>query len=257
VLRRFEVYAIGADSPAGAVRRFEEACRRSGRHVPEVLDSAVGWNRSGAPVHLVWEHAFASPEAYRRYMVHPFHAAVLDRYILQDSPERVVTDDTLGAGLVGYSCDDAVYRLRRGVRRLVLLRLRAEAPAGAVERLWRRLHDAPAASPSMVVSVAAANTMGPAWFDGMTPITGPPRWTHLWEQGFASEGGFDDYRHGPSALAAVERGGSEDWGRWSDGVVTRVADVHYVINGNTDDTAGDSDEIDNNHTTNDANNTGV
>ena len=63
---------------------------------------------------LVWEHAFASPEAYRRYMVHPYHAGVLDRYLLHDSPERVVIDNDLGAGLVGYALRRS--RLRHGRR---------------------------------------------------------------------------------------------------------------------------------------------
>ncbi len=245
MLRRVEVYAIAADAPAPAVQRFVEACRRCGRHIPEVLDSAVGWNRSEAPVHLVWEHAFASPEAYRRYMVHPFHATVLDRYILQDSPERVVADDTLGAGLVGYRCDEPAFRLRSGVRRLVLLRLRAGAPADAVERLCHQLHDVPGAAPSMAVSVMAANTMGAAWFDGVTPITGPPRWTHVWEQGFASQRALDEYRQGSSELAVVERGGVAEWARWSDGVVTAVADIHYTVV-----SAADADDTHDNHDTN-------
>ena len=37
----------------------------------------------------------------------------------------------------------------------------------------------------MILSVVGANTLGSAWFDGVTPIAGRPRWTHLWEQGFA------------------------------------------------------------------------
>ena len=84
MLRRFEVYALRPDAPADAVVGLEEACRRCGRFIPEVLDGAVGTNLSDAPVQLVWEHAYASPEAYRRYMVHPYHAAVIDRYLLPD-----------------------------------------------------------------------------------------------------------------------------------------------------------------------------
>ena len=48
----------------------------------------MGTNLSDAPVQLVWEHAYESPEAYRRYMVHPYHAVVIDRYLLPDAPER-------------------------------------------------------------------------------------------------------------------------------------------------------------------------
>jgi len=224
VLRRFETYAVAADAPADPVRRLEEACRDCGRHIPEVLDSAVGWNLSGAPVHLVWEHAFESPEAYRRYMVHPFHATVLDRYILPDSPERVVADDTMGAGLVGYRCEEPVFRIDGGVRRLVLLRLDTAAARRDVAQLHEALVAVPARVPEMAVSVVGANTMGPAWFDGVTPITGPPRWTHVWEQGFASLADLDAYRHGSSPLAAVERAG---WRGWAGGIVRRAAEIHY------------------------------
>ena len=114
------------------------ACRRCGQFIPEVLYSAVGWNLSDAPVHLVWEHAFASPEAYQRYMVHPFHAAVLDRYLLHDSPERVVTDNDLGAGLVGYQCDEPRVRHGRGrAPAVLLLRLDRRAAAGGAPA-WSR-----------------------------------------------------------------------------------------------------------------------
>jgi hypothetical protein len=232
VLRRFEAYAVAPGAPRHGVDRLEAACRRCGSHIPEVLDSAVGWNLSEAPVQLVWEHAYASPEAYRRYMVHPFHATVLDRYVLQDSPERVVADDTMGAGLVGYECPGAHYRMDGGVRRLVLLRLdstataaTADAAAGdAVAQLGEELASVPATVPEMVVSVFGANTMGPAWFDGVTPVSGPPRWTHLWEQGFESLTALASYRRGGSAMAAVERAG---WEGWAGGVVRRSAEIYY------------------------------
>jgi hypothetical protein len=78
----------------------------------------------------------------------------------------------------------------------------------------------------MSVSIMAANSMGSAWFDGVTPVMGPPRWTHLWEQGFSSLAALDSYRHGDSALAAVERGG---WDRWMDGIVKRSAELFYEV----------------------------
>jgi hypothetical protein len=226
MLRRFEVYALRPDAPADRVRDLEAACRHCGRFIPEVLDSAVGTNLSDAPVHLVWEHAYASPEAYRRYMVHPYHATVLDRYLLPDSPERIVFDDSLEAGLVGYSCDGPSYRMGHGVRRLVLLRLDRDASDGDLARMAATLGAVPREVPDMVVSIMAANTMGRAWFDGVTPITGPPRWTHLWEQGFSGRDAHDAYRRGGSAMAAVERAG---WDSWMDGIVWRWAELFYEV----------------------------
>jgi hypothetical protein len=226
LLRRFEVYAVRPGAGVDSLRDLEAACGKCGRFIPEVLDSIVGTNLSDAPVQLVWEHAYASPEAYGRYMVHPYHAAVLDRYLLQDSPERVVSDDPLGAGLVGYACDAPAYRMTSGIRRLVLLRLEAGASTKDLARLGEALRRAPEGAPELVLSVTGANTMGPAWFDGVTPITGPPRWTHLWEQGFASRDALDSYRHGDSTMAAVERA---SWSGWMGGIVRRSVELFYDV----------------------------
>jgi len=228
MLRRFEVYALSPDAPAERVRDLEEACRRCGRFIPEVLDCAVGQNLSDAPVQLVWEHAYAPPEAYRRYMVHPYHAVVVDRYLLPDAPGRIVIDGPSGAGLYGYACDTPSYRMRSGVRRLVLLRVGSESSGAEVSKLREELEGAPEVVPDMVVSVLAANTMGSAWFDGVTPVMGPPRWTHLWEQGFRSLDALEAYRQGGSTPAAMERVG---WDQGTGGVVSRAAELFYEVRG--------------------------
>lgn len=228
MLRRFEMYSVAQEAADDAVRALATACRRCGEYIAEVSHSAVGWNLSDAPVQLVWEHAFASPEAYQRYMVHPFHAAVLDRYILADSPERVVSDNDLGAGLVGYHCDGPVFEMKRGVRRLVLLRVAGQAAPGDVRRMEDVLHDVPAGADQMIVSVVGANTLGPAWFDGVTPVGGRARWTHLWEQGFLDWDDLEAYRHGGSSLAVTER---LRWDGWMDGIIESAVDLSYEIDG--------------------------
>lgn len=228
MIRRFEIYRIRADAPSQAVAALETACRRAGRFIPEVLYSAVGWNGSEAPAHLVWEHAFASAETYQRYMVHPFHADVLDRYLLHDSPERVVVDDGLGAGLIGYHCAGPVFELSAGIRRLVLLRVDRRASAADVSGLTDRLGQVGAKGHGLVLSVVGANTLGSAWFDGVTPITGRPRWTHLWEQGFPGSDELHAYLTGPSALADAERRG---WDGWRHGIIERSASLHYRVDG--------------------------
>jgi hypothetical protein len=230
VLRRFEIYAIDAAVPAPSVTAFEDACAGSGRFIPEVLYSKVGRNLSDAPVRLVWEHAFDSVEAYRRYMVHPYHAAVLDRYLLHDSPERIVQDDDLGAGLVGYHCDGPVFDMAGGVRRLVFLRVERHASPAEMGRLEQALGDA-ARSESMPVSVVSPNTLGAAWFDAVTPMAGRPRWTHLWEQGFDDLEAFEAYRDGASPAAEAERRG---WVGSMDEIVRGTASVLYELDPLTD-----------------------
>ncbi len=205
MLRRYEMYSIRPDAPPDEVQRLADSFLRCGSIIPEVLDSAVGTNLSDLPLQLVWEHAYESPEAYQRYMVHPFHACILDRALLADSPERIVTANDVGAGLVGYVCDTPVYRLAAGIRRLVLLEL---SPGEAAELSRAVAGDID----GLRVSVVAANSMASAWFDGVTPITAPPRWSYVWEQGWDSLAAFEAYRRSP--LAGVEPEG-------------RSASVHY------------------------------
>lgn len=216
---------MAAPRSSDGVRALESACRRCGEHIAEVTHSRVGWNLSEIPVQLVWEHAFASTEAYRRYMVHPYHAAVLDRYLLHDSPERVVTDNDLGAGLVGYQCDTAAFEMATGVRRLVLLRVDRATALDDIRRMEVVLGQASTLVEEMTLSVVGANTLGPAWFDGVTPMAGRPRWTHLWEQGFVDRHGLDAYRQGPSEPAEAERG----WDRWMNGIIVDAVSLYYSI----------------------------
>jgi hypothetical protein len=228
VLRRLEIYDLAAGETGSGVDALVSACRRCGQFIPEVLYSRVGWNLSDAPARLVWEHAFDSPEAYRTYMAHPYHADVLDRYLLHDSPERVVVDTGLGAGLVGYHCQGPVFEMARGVRGLVLLRVSRGASPAEIHRLERTLADGPESADQMIVSVVGANTLGPAWFDGVSEITGRPRFTHLWEQGFAGIESFHAYRHGASALADAERRGFDGW---MNGMIEDAVGLHYEIDG--------------------------
>jgi len=226
VLRRFELYTLAPAAPPGTVGDFERACRTCGRYIPEVLDSATGRNESPAPVQLAWEHAFDSAEAYHRYMVHPFHAAVLDRYLLYDSPERVVTHNALGAGLVGYECDGPAYRMERGVRRLVLLKVGDDVSADGARGVTVELTSADAGISGLVVSVVAANSLGAAWFDGVTPVGPPPKWTHLWEQAFESADAFASYRARSTWRAGADPAA---WNTETGGLVSDVAEIWYSI----------------------------
>jgi hypothetical protein len=55
-----------------------------------------------------------------------------------------------------------------------------------------------------------------------------PRWTHVWEQGFADRAAFDAYRLSPAATAGAAR---DAWADWSEGRVRRVAEVFYALRG--------------------------
>ncbi len=226
MLRRFEIYSLRPDAPAADVARLRISLRDCGRHIPEVLHSAIGTNMAEGALQLAWEHAYESPEAYQRYMVHPFHAGILDRYLMADGPERVTSDNGLLAGIGGYECETPDYFQPGGVRRLVMLQLAPDASPAQLAAMGAALRNAPAESPELVTSVFAENTMASRWFDGVTPITAAPAWSHLWEQGFVSLDGAETYLTGPSALASAER---EDWAGWMDGLVLDELHVTYEL----------------------------
>ena len=227
MLRRFEIYTLREDAPPDRLQRLEEAFRSCGQFIPEVNHSVVGKNLSDQPIHMVWEHSYDSPEAYQRYMIHPFHANVLDRYLLNDSPERVVTNSPLGDGvLVGYSCEEPIYYMKEGVRKVVLFGLSGpdadSQRAGFIASL-RKLADS---EKGVLLSVVEPNTMGIAWFDGVTPILPPSRWTHIWELGFESLDAYHAYQEGGSQLARSENDGWTGEGR---GVVSQAVELHYRV----------------------------
>ena len=182
MLRRFEIYSVATDAPAPAVQAMARAMRDCQAFIPEVLHSAIGYARSETSLNFVWEHAYASPETYRRYMAHPYHAAILDRYLLNDSPERIIADNDYGLGLAGYSCETPEYFLPDGAaRRLVALRLRDGA-----EREFAAIAADEAKRSLMSVSVLRDNSFASRWFDGETLTGLETPFTHLWEQGFAT-----------------------------------------------------------------------
>jgi hypothetical protein len=177
-----------AEARAGLVR----ALRDCPRYIPEVLDSAIGWNRSSAAIDLVWEQAYADPEAYERYMRHPFHICVLDHYLLPDNPEAILAPSALGLGLLGYTIATPEYRASQGLRRVLALRIDPQADPQRVAALDRALRSLPVATRGPLLSVVGYNHMGLEWFDA---------WTHVWEQVFPDEAALDEFRARPSPLA--------------------------------------------------------
>ena len=212
MLRRFEIYSLDPGAPADKVEAMDLSMRHARKVIPEVLHSAVGYNKSPVGLHVVWEHAYASPKAYQRYMIHPFHANVYDRYLLNDSPERLVNNNEYDVGLLGYSCDTPVYFLPAGsARRLVLLRLKPDS-----EKAFRAITEqAKAANPKMLNSALADNSFATRWLDGETQILDSTTYTHIWEQGYAS-------------LADAEAAGNA-WQAAAGDMVERVIELWYEI----------------------------
>ncbi len=212
MLRRWEIYTLAPNAPKARVEEMERRLLECQRHLPELLHSAIGYNTSPAGYDVAWEHAYESPESYQRYMVRPYHSNIIDRFLLNDSPERVVTDSDLDAGLVGYACDGPVFYLPPGYsRRLVLLRLKPGSADGFAAITAR----SEAANPRMVLSVFAENTFATRWMDGVNQIYPETTYTHIWEQGYAT-------------LADAETG-STDWQAAAGGMVEKTLELWYTI----------------------------
>jgi len=180
VLRRFESYAFPDTTTTEQVAELARVLRRAGRFVPEVLWSAVGTNRSDANVELVWEHAYDGPDAYARYMCHPYHICVLDRYLLPESPECITAPRAgLGLGLFGYEVEGTPFRRDRGIRRVVAMKAARDVSPEKWDAFVSELADRTSRVPELRLSIVGANTMGLEWF--------PDGWTHVWEQAFDDE----------------------------------------------------------------------
>jgi hypothetical protein len=200
MLRRLETYGFHPDTTPEQIDELARVLRRTGWFIPEVLDSAVGRNRSSAGVDLVWEHSYESPASYAKYMCEPYHICILDRYLLPEAPECITASRReLMLGLMGYEIDGAPFRRDAGIRRIVALKAEAGFDAFAGELRAR---------PGLAVSVVAPNIMGLEWF--------PTGWTHLWEQAYEDD-------------AAMEAAIADEADLLARGPVAEWVDIHYVI----------------------------
>lgn len=198
-LRRWEMFSLAPDAPAAARDRLWRAMRDCDRFIPGITRCAIGTNTAGPPIDLVWETTYESVGAYATtYMTHPYHAALLDRFLLPDCPERITTTNPLGAGLIGYPVERVRPLGPVAIRRLLLLDFDdAGTAAGAAATVA-------ATDDGWSESILAENTMTTRWFDGETEMGFRAAWSHLWDQCFASAEQYESHRRGESRAAAVE-----------------------------------------------------
>jgi hypothetical protein len=209
MLRRFESYGFHETTTPEQVAELERVLLHAGDFIPEVLYSAVGRNESDTDAELVWEHAYEGPDAYARYMCHPYHICILDRYLLPECPECITASRPgAGVGLLGYEIDGAPFRHEGGIRRLVAMK----AAEGTDDETWRafasELEDRPSHAAGMRVSIVVPNIMGLEWF--------PDGWTHLWEQAYDDE-------------PAMRRALADEAGALDAGPIEGRVDLHYRL----------------------------
>lgn len=208
ILRRFEMYSFAGTE--AEIAGFAHAASECARYIPEVLYSAIGRITGAPPLNFAWEQAYASPETYQSYMKEPYHAALLDRYLMIDSPECIATDNGLGVGLIGYRAEPSEFFLPAGARRIIAMRLK-DGTEGAFAALAEAQHG----KVGMAVSVFRDNWFGARWFDGETIVDPNPMHSHVWEQGFTS-------------LAAAEASGAQ-WREQAAGMADKLVEMVYEI----------------------------
>lgn len=207
MLRRFEAYSFKPRVTPDEIDELAGVLVRTGRYLPEVLASAVGRNTSAVPVDLVWEHAYDSPAAYDRYMHHPYHICVLDRFLLPESPECLTASRReLRCGLFGYDLDGAAVVDDAAWRRIVLLQASGAADPARVPDALLALEGERGAG--LVGSVVAPNTMGLTWY--------PDGWTHVWEQAFAE-------------VSALEAFAARDAERFAGSPFSQRIELRYAV----------------------------
>ena len=199
-VRRWEMFTIAAGHAARSRERLWRAIRDCDKFIPGITRYTLGTNVADGPIELVLETTYTSVGAYATtYMTHPYHAALLDRFLLPDCPERITTTNDFGAGLIGYTVERDRPLGPVAIRRLLLLDFDA-GPAG----------DRPVGTDVEVPddgwsdSIVAANTMATRWFDAETDLGGRPGWSHLWDQCFATVDQHEAHRRGASRAAAIE-----------------------------------------------------
>jgi hypothetical protein len=183
MIRRFYVLPLRPSVTPVQVEEMVAALRATDAHIPGLLESSAGLDLANRTV--VWENLFVDEAAYAGpYMVHPYHAATLDDYVMADSP-LCLTQDIYATR---YHLPGEPAELRTGIRRLVLMNLAEGADTSALESLAQP-------GPDVATSVLARDDVG--WVSAK----GRP-WTHIWEQAFTDSESLQRYLRSPGGVAS-------------------------------------------------------
>jgi hypothetical protein len=186
MIRRFYIMPLNPDVTEGTINEFLKAFSDSDRFISGLLDSSAGLDIDSRTV--VWEMMFVDEETYTGpYMVHPYHMATLDNYLIADSPECVAHDIfTARYKLTGATTP----RIEEGIRRLVLMKIPEGADASVMEAFAARGEG------------VATSTFSPDNVAYRFPGRGL-NWTHIWEQGFADRAALNHYLKTPEGIAGT------------------------------------------------------
>jgi hypothetical protein len=174
MIRRFYIMPLNAGVGDATLQEFLQGFDETDRFLPGLIDSSAALDFDSRTV--IWENNFVDEATYSGpYMVHPYHAATLDTYLMGDSPQ-CITHDTF---TVRYQAPAGSRAMEKGVRRLVLMKLAEGADTSVIEGLVARRE-------GVAISVFRPDDVG--WVSAKGRA-----WTHVWEQGFADQEALDRY----------------------------------------------------------------
>ena len=191
MIRRF--YVLPLDRGVSDLKADEllTALTESDRFISGLTDSFAGIDVDSRTI--VWEMTFRDEETYAGpYMVHPYHVATIDSYLLGDSPERLSHD----FAAMRYRIPDGTPHLKEGIRRVLLMNLADGADTSILEALADR-------SEGTATSVFSSDDIAWRSSKGLRGLT----WTHVWEQGFVDLAALNEYLTTPDGVACSNRDG--------------------------------------------------
>ena len=188
VIRRYYILPLRPGVEERRVREFLDVLRAADRFIPGLVDSSAALDLDSRTV--VWENTFVDEASYSGpYMVHPFHIAAIDNYVMADSPECLTQD----IYATRFQTPDATQPLRAGLRRVLLLNVESPEDAEAIRAVA-------ATAEGMEMSAFGADDVG--WVSAK----GRP-WTHIWEQAFTDAGQLRRYLSTRDGIARSSREG--------------------------------------------------
>lgn len=191
MIRRFYVMPLIDGIDDERVDEMTASLSATDRYITGLTDSFAAVDLHSRTV--VWEMTFRDEESYTGpYMVHPYHVATLDNYLLADSPEQLSRD----YAAMRYTVRAGTPRLERGVRRVLLMNLGDGADVSALEAIADR-------GDGTALSVLATDDIRWKSSKGSRGLT----WTHIWEQAFTDADALDVYLRTADGVASSSRDG--------------------------------------------------
>jgi hypothetical protein len=182
MIRRFYIMPVDHGVSDEKVEEFAKVFNDADKHIHVLFDSAAGIDINSRTV--IWENNFVDEETYYGpYMLSPYHAESLDKYIVVESPE-CISHDIFTAR---YIVPEGTPRLEKGIRRLLLLHIADDCDTSAFEAYAAQLKGIATSvfSPENVVWVSPKGRSC----------------THVWEQGFTDMAEMDRFLSSPEGKA--------------------------------------------------------